>query len=482
MMAGQLVECRSCGNAMLVPAQEAEKEAPKAPARILSENGETPWWEDSPEAPGTPAAKEDKGQEKPWWQQIPDEAEAGERKPRVWRKRVKLLLLAVLLLVALSMGGVQGFKYLNRPPDLLWEKAVGGPGERTPQAAAFLPGGGIALAGSAQVGFPAGQDAWVALLDGKGDPAWERFFGGHGLDEAAALAPAGDGGIAALGRGQYLNPLGGDGFVWAVKISENGTVAWENQDAAFGTTAAQAALVNPDGSLFAAGWDWERGTLLKKSRRRALALLVHPGGALAWRMPLDIAGDSAASAVALAPDGGLVMAGVVVDDSGAKALLLAKFKAWGELVWQKIVPVPGLKSVEAMAALPGGGFALAGSAEGPKGQKTDLWVARADADGTLKWRKTFGGFGEDMAHALTLTSDGALVVAGETASRGAGESDFYALRLTLWGWRVWERTWGGPGADKATALASGPKGSLLLAGTRTENSPSPTGWVIRLGK
>ncbi|MBU2488602.1 MAG: hypothetical protein KKA60_04355 [Proteobacteria bacterium] len=485
MMAGQLVECRSCGNPMLVPEQEEKVEAPQAPARALPENGDAPWWEDSPAPPGSPEPSrtgEPGTGEKPWWQQIPDIQEPDEEKPRVWRRRLKLLVLTVLLLVAAGMGGLQGWKYLNRPPELLWEKTLGGPGERSPLAASFLYGGIIALAGSAQLGLPQGQEAWVSLLDPDGGRIWDRFFGGNSLDEATALVPTEDGGITAVGRGQFRNPLGGDGFVWAVRLSPNGTVQWENRDGAFGGTAAQAALSGADGRLFMAGWDWERGTLLRKSRKRALALYLHPNGTLAWRVVLDIAGDSAATTVATAVDGGLVIAGVATDDAGAKALLLAKFKTWGELVWKKIVPVPGLLSVKAMTALPNGGFALAGSARGPEGHKTDLWAARTGEDGSLKWQKTFGGFGDDMAHALALTPDKDLVVVGETASSGAGQSDAYAIRLTLGGWRIWEKTWGGPGPDRATAVAAGPNGALVLTGTTTRNGSNPEAWVLRLGR
>ena len=48
----------------------------------------------------------------------------------------------------------------------------------------------------------------------------------------------------------------------------------------------------------------------------------------------------------------------------------------------------------------------------------------------VEWEKTYGGSDYDEAYSIQQTKDGGYIVAGETDSFGAGDGDFYIIKLS----------------------------------------------------
>ncbi|GFP40314.1 zinc ribbon domain-containing protein, partial [Candidatus Hakubella thermalkaliphila] len=64
----------------------------------------------------------------------------------------------------------------------------------------------------------------------------------------------------------------------------------------------------------------------------------------------------------------------------------------------------------------------------------------AEGEILLLWQKTYGGKDLDSAVSIQQTKDGGYIVAGDTRSFGAGEEDFYILKLDPTGKVLWEKT------------------------------------------
>jgi hypothetical protein len=66
-------------------------------------------------------------------------------------------------------------------------------------------------------------------------------------------------------------------------------------------------------------------------------------------------------------------------------------------------------------------------------------AALADPGDTL-WTRTYGGSGEDYGQSVQQTTDGGYIVAGLTWSFGAGDFDFYLVKIDANGDKLWSRT------------------------------------------
>ena len=127
----------------------------------------------------------------------------------------------------------------------------------------------------------------------------------------------------------------------------------------------------------------------------------------------------------------------------------------------------------------------------------DFLVLRLDADGGMIWGRTFGESFHDMAYAITETSDGCFVVAGERRLYSILDEfnlsssyryDFGVVKIDSGGDLVWSRTHGGRDYDRANAVVECREGGYAVAG-HTQSfgawyEPEPHAkkdlWILRL--
>ena len=65
-----------------------------------------------------------------------------------------------------------------------------------------------------------------------------------------------------------------------------------------------------------------------------------------------------------------------------------------------------------------------------------MYLARLDANGSIKWERTYGGTGEDRAYEVQQTLDGGFIVAGYTHPDDAVaeyDDNIYVLKLNKTG-------------------------------------------------
>ena len=73
-----------------------------------------------------------------------------------------------------------------------------------------------------------------------------------------------------------------------------------------------------------------------------------------------------------------------------------------------------------------GGYIMAGYTNNYGGGSSDIYLVKLNPNTTtIDWTKTIGGTLVDKANSVEVTSDGGYIVAGYTASYGAGGNDFY---------------------------------------------------------
>jgi uncharacterized delta-60 repeat protein len=211
---------------------------------------------------------------------------------------------------------------------------------------------------------------------------------------------------------------------------------------------------------------------------------LDPGFSRDGRVLTDIAsGRDVATAVAVQADGKIVVAGFSSPPGGARRFALVRYDPDGSrdssFGREGIVTtrLGDQSTAEAVAIQPDGKIVVAGLANHPE-RGWDFAVARYNADGSLD--SSFAGDGRlttdfddgpDAANALALESNGRILVAGES------KGDFASARYEPDG--DLDPSYGGDGlvrtdfaglGDGAYALALQPDGKPVLTGYATEPS------------
>jgi len=97
---------------------------------------------------------------------------------------------------------------------------------------------------------------------------------------------------------------------------------------------------------------------------------------------------------------------------------------------------------------------------------SDVLVMKYSSGGSLLWCRTWGGSNDDWADGIALAPDGSVIVAGTTASYGAGGPDGLVLKFAEGGKLDWARTWGDSDEDIINALTVDAEGNIYFGGER----------------
>jgi hypothetical protein len=271
------------------------------------------------------------------------------------------------------------------------------------------------------------------------------------------LTVAGDfQGIATFGiGGSVVSSLTSQGAtdVYLLRMEPNGGLRWARRDGGSLTDLAAAVVNFADGSCLLAGsfsgsatfgaGEPNATTLISAGDADVFLARFASDGGLVWAKRAGGAGADRALAAAVLSDGAVVLAGdftlnatfgagetgvVALIAAGFADIWTARFSADGTLAWARRAGGPGYDTAAAIAALPDGSIAIAGSfatqadfggvSIAAAGQD-DAFLARLGGDGSFSWTRAAGGAGFDAANSLALLSDGTLAMAGIFTGSGA---------------------------------------------------------------
>jgi hypothetical protein len=208
-----------------------------------------------------------------------------------------------------------------------------------------------------------------------------------------------------------------------------------------------------------------------------------------WDQSFGGSNDDVAFTMAETAEGDFLVGGESGSASGANKtspgygngdFWLLRLGQGGNKIWDKSYGGSGRDTLSALVVVSEGGCVVGGSSgSGITGNKTtsgrggsDFWIMRLDAQGNRVWEKSFGGTGAENLWTLQPTADGGFIgggdsdsrVSGDKTSPGYGETDFWVVRLDAQGTKLWDRSFGGGGFDTLLAIRVLPDGTFLLGG------------------
>lgn len=287
-----------------------------------------------------------------------------------------------------------------------------------------------------------------------GSLVWEKTFGGS-ADDRAFYATATDGGVLIVGSTRSI--MVNQTVAWAIKLDENGNTVWNKT---YPSVSEFRYVINLQDGFLLVGNIFPIGV-----ESKACAIKIDLQGNDEWNITLGTQKINRLFSAAKAEDG-FVLAGLTqTQDDAASDVWLAKIGPNGGLAWNKIYRTSNDDAARSIATIDGDTFFVAGYTDTSGDGNFDFLLLKIDSDGNQLSSQTFGGAESDKAYAICPAGDG-FVVAGDTRSEGAGESDALILKITQNLKQQWKHTYGGSGFDSPTYIKTLEDGSgFIVCGT-----------------
>ncbi len=181
-------------------------------------------------------------------------------------------------------------------------------------------------------------------------------------------------------------------------------------------------------------------------------------------------------------DGGYIAAGYTASaGAGISDFWVLKLSLAGVIEWQYAYGGSGDDVAYAVQETSDGGYIVAGYTYSFGAGESDYWILKLNSTGVIEWQFTYGGIGDDRAHSIQETSDEGYIVAGYMHNFGVQTSDIWILKLTSEGDIEWQHIYGGTGDDKAYSVQETSDGGYIVAGsTQYLGALDDDFWILKL--
>jgi hypothetical protein len=238
-------------------------------------------------------------------------------------------------------------------------------------------------------------------------------------------------------------------------LSFTKTFGGENDDVAFSvqqTTDGGYIIAGRTESFGAGGWD-------------AYLVKIDKEGNEEWYQTFGGEERDAAWTVQQTTDGGYIITGFTMSfGAGSSDVYLVKTDEEGNEEWSRTFGGVEFDTANSVQQTTDGGYIIAGRTGSFGAGGWDTYLVKTDGEGNEEWSRTFGGVEFDIADSVQQTTDGGYIIAGSTGSFGAGSSDVYLVKTDGEGNEEWSRTFGGVEFDIANSVQQTTDGGYVIAG------------------
>lgn len=329
--------------------------------------------------------------------------------------------------------------------------------------------------------FISGVFCFVLWLQPAAAQLFEKTFGGPQDEHAIAGVPCRNGDYLVAG---YTYSFGeGKSDIWVMRLGRDGKEMWRAYKGGADFDWPSSIIETRDGHIVVAGHTQNATTGIKK----AWVFKLDKRGNEIWSKTYGGDKTDEAEGIVETYDGGYAVVGYTHSFSrGSSDLWILRLDSKGTELWSKNYGGKDADEGHAIIETQDRCLVVAGFTESPgKGEfepkgKADIVVLKVDSAGAQRWVRRYGGERNENAEALALGADGAIFVAGWTASEGVGSLDGTVIKLDASGVFQWQRTIGGDKKDAFYGAVQCADGGVALAGTSASENPGTAMWLVRL--
>jgi len=353
------------------------------------------------------------------------------------------MLLGFVIVIA--MAGI-----VFAQPATSWEQTYGGTLNDYGYCVQQTNDGGYIITGTTE-SFGNGEQAYLIKTDQDGNEEWSNQYGGGSYDQGHCVQQTPDGGYIIVG-----NTLSSDWDIYLVKTDPTGTVEWDTTYDGGADDVAYSIDNTEDGGYIIAGHTRSYGN----GGYDVYLVKVDSSGSMLWHQSFGDTGDDYGRCVEQTDDEGYIIAGTCNGGSSSDFYLI-KTDASGTEVWSETYGDPTMDECYSVQQTDDGGYILVGNNQYGV---HDVYLVKTDGDGNEIWSQTYGGSSSDYGYCVQQTSDGGYIIAGETFSFGAGLFDVYLIKTDGSGNEFWSQTVGGTSDDLGYCVRQTPDDGYIIAG------------------
>ncbi len=340
-------------------------------------------------------------------------------------------------------------------------------------------------------------DYWLLKFDSDNKLQWQKTYGGSKDDRGESIIQTTDDGYAIVGynKSDDEDTTENAGFqdVWILKLDVTGNVSWQKSIGFSGADQGFSIIQTSDGGYFVGGIIDVTASGGEGNSKMAHAYVKHAGGdywglklasdgSLQWRKYFGGKNTDTCYDV-IETDDGFILVGssdsIDVDINGNKGsydFWIVKIDKEGKLLWEKSLGGKEIDEAYSIVKTSDGNLIIAGESRSNDQDVTelkgaaDVWVVKIDYNGDILWQKTFGGSSFDVARSIAATRDSGFVITGSSRSldkdvnENKGENDIWILKINSTGKLLWQKTIGGTGIDFAYGVAELQDNSIVVVG------------------
>jgi len=350
------------------------------------------------------------------------------------------------------------------------------------------------------------DDSTTPPVDFLGEIDFIKTFGGSDEDAAIAVVQSNDGDYIVLGStkstdGDLVGKIGNDSDYWLLKLSQNGEKVWSKTYGGSEDDVATNLTKTSDGGYVISGHSRsiDGDVTVNAGFQDYWLVKVNSTGAIQWEKSFGFSGSDQAYKIFETAEGNYFVTGFFdVSASGGEGNDFQNGNPsnelknpqhgvgeyWGILMdsngnnlWRRYFG--GTNNDRSYDALQtnDGGFLMVGQSESfdyditdDKGSY-DFWAVRLSPSGEKLWTKSFGGSEIEIGYAVTKSNDGNYIMVGDTRSTDQdittshGNADAWAVKFDDNGNKIWQKTYGGSSFDSARSIQRINDGKYLISGS-----------------
>ncbi|MGB5925594.1 MAG: hypothetical protein WBH01_05810 [Dehalococcoidia bacterium] len=397
-----------------------------------------------------------------------------------------LRLLRIALMIAII--GVVLFcgDYLSRsqvlaesPAQMEWSQTFGGEDSEHADSVQQTDDGGYIVAGTIE-SYGANQgDAWLIKTDAGGNEQWSRTFGESYYVAATFVEQTSDGGYIIASEIESYESGSYSSDVWLIKTNAEGDEQWSQTIGGTDDEGAHSVQQTSDGGYIIAGDTYSYGA---GESNNLLLVKTDAGGHEQWSRIWAGSKSDVAWCVQQTSDGGYIVAGETMSYGvGDGDFWLIKTDAGGNEQWSRTFGGSDDDGARSVQQTSDGGYVIAGETSSYGAGGVDAWLIKTDAGGNEQWSRTFGVTDNEWAYSVQQTSDGGYIIAGQTYSYSTKDTDIWLIKTDAGGDEQWSLTFGGADTECAHSVQQTTDGGYIMAGnTASYGAGDGDFWLIKI--